>query len=584
MTNRLYIDIDIEFEDVKFLRATAMIKESYIDMIVMIQHGTGRFEVAEGKNALVTGYVREISNSKLTEFNHKPDTTYPILQSRDFYKELRLRGYHYKDLFRQVQEARGDGSEGKIKWEQNFVAYMDCMLQIGIVGKDSRSLMLPTSIERMTISHKLHREFLKDLEDEEGFIFDVKCDRDLRLIQSGGIEIKGLQAMPVTRRKPPGDPVLERCEFIPHLPTPKMNLVNALRVAVQIALENFPMIREVKAVEVDAGEVYPPLIESLQLALGDLPLITSDLHFLTSREVELSNINVSDGHISVESGNLFTITKNSIHNSDYLSLLYTTIVDKGYLITRESKALILDDIPKFKDFNLIAMIPTEEENLILLKRQSVDLQDVAVVKIGHNDTDYTWIGELQTAVKAKHVLIVSDNDQNSGVLGLVNCIRKEPKSDHVTCLVIDDKTAPPFDILNPFYRSHLKLGLAVNFLRNGHWGSYRHLQLIPPTEFGARRDHCFANTLTRGDISSLTWMTGPYNFTRPKNEIVRVCYSSLNFRDVMLASGKLAAEVLDSGRLDQECVLGFEYSGITESGRRVMGMVISGAMATFVGE
>lgn len=50
----------------------------------------------------------------------------------------------------------------------------------------------------------------------------------------------------------------------------------------------------------------------------------------------------------------------------------------------------------------------------------------------------------------------------------------------------------------------------------------------------------------------------------------------------MLASGKLSAEVLDSGRLDQECVLGFEYSGITESGRRVMGMIISGAMATYV--
>lgn len=97
-----------------------------------------------------------------------------------------------------------------------------------------------------------------------------------------------------------------------------------------------------------------------------------------------------------------------------------------------------------------------------------------------------------------------------------------------------------------------------------------------------RRDHCYANTLTKADISSLTWLTGPYNYTRPKNEMARVKFASLNFRDVILASGKLNAEVLDSGRLDQECVLGFEYSGVSESGRRIMGMVISGAMATYV--
>lgn len=97
-----------------------------------------------------------------------------------------------------------------------------------------------------------------------------------------------------------------------------------------------------------------------------------------------------------------------------------------------------------------------------------------------------------------------------------------------------------------------------------------------------RRDHCYANTLTKADISSLSWLTGPYNYTRPKNELARVKYASLNFRDVMLASGKLNAEVLDSGRLDQECILGFEYSGIGESGRRIMGMIISGAMATYV--
>lgn len=97
-----------------------------------------------------------------------------------------------------------------------------------------------------------------------------------------------------------------------------------------------------------------------------------------------------------------------------------------------------------------------------------------------------------------------------------------------------------------------------------------------------RKDHCFANTLSKADMSSLNWITGPFNYSRPQKEMVRVKYASLNFRDVMLASGKLQAEVLDSGRLDQECILGFEYSGVSENGRRIMGMIISGALATYV--
>lgn len=45
MNNRLYIEVEVEFEDVKFIRATGIPSDTHIDMIVMINHGTGRFEV-----------------------------------------------------------------------------------------------------------------------------------------------------------------------------------------------------------------------------------------------------------------------------------------------------------------------------------------------------------------------------------------------------------------------------------------------------------------------------------------------------------------------------------------------------------
>lgn len=86
--------------------------------------------------------------------------------------------------------------------------------------------------------------------------------------------------------------------------------------------------------------------------------------------------------------------------------------------------------------------------------------------------------------------------------------------------------------------------------------------------------------LHRGDLSSFRWFEGPLD---PNDCEIKVIYSSVNFRDVMLATGRLAVDLYGSSRLDQSCVLGFEYSGIeTSTGRRIMSMVAKGGVASYV--
>lgn len=99
----------------------------------------------ENSTAVVTGKITEVP--KMAPFSALPPlppTEFPIMQERDFYKELRLRGYHYSGAFRSVLEARGDGLYGKVRWDLNWISFMDCLLQINILSKDSRSLLLPT--------------------------------------------------------------------------------------------------------------------------------------------------------------------------------------------------------------------------------------------------------------------------------------------------------------------------------------------------------------------------------------------------------------------------------------------------------
>lgn len=63
---------------------------------------------------------------------------------------------------------------------------------------------------------------------------------------------------------------------------------------------------------------------------------------------------------------------------------------------------------------------------------------------------------------------------------------------------------------------------------------------------------------------------------------MRVMYSSLNFRDVMTATGKISESHTHGNRATNLCSLGFEYSGISDTGRRVMGMLEYGALATHI--
>lgn len=84
--------------------------------------------------------------------------------------------------------------------------------------------------------------------------------------------------------------------------------------------------------------------------------------------------------------------------------------------------------------------------------------------------------------------------------------------------------------------------------------------------------HAYVNQIVKGDLSTLKWLEGPLSPKIKNPDLVYVVYSSINFRDIMLSTGKLATEVGAKHRLAQDCVIGFEYCGIDVSGRRIMGM------------
>lgn len=89
------------------------------------------------------------------------------MDTKDIYKELRLRGYQYSGLFRSLKSASVTGKNGHITWTGNWVAFMDNMLQMMILRHNSRSLFVPTKIRKFIIDPKYHVQVFENLPIEE---------------------------------------------------------------------------------------------------------------------------------------------------------------------------------------------------------------------------------------------------------------------------------------------------------------------------------------------------------------------------------------------------------------------------------
>uniref|UniRef100_A0A182RRM2 Uncharacterized protein n=1 Tax=Anopheles funestus TaxID=62324 RepID=A0A182RRM2_ANOFN len=573
-------EMPVEFSDIEFLRATTLVGDQQVTLTVDLNEITGHFEVREGTALVVTGRIQALTNYKPPVIEHKKSSAV-MLPSKDFYKELRLRGYHYGGFFRSVLESAADGSYAKIEWKFNWTALLDCILQVAIIAVDSRSLVIPTRIDSIKIDPIQHKGTDQSLGNEVPS-YNVRFDPELNLLQCGAIEIRGLNASTIARRLPPGVPVLESYKFQPYYPQNTVQPATAVSTIVQTILENQATI--LFSVTEIHSKTRDPIISLFGDAIGDLPLVKAHLTLLSTAKPEpIPNVTISEDKLMKQRNVLLLICENLFNDDEFISDAINSLSDQGFILLREAEGYRLQD--SHRRLQLVSTIPIEGETYLLLQQKKSAMStsvDSHVIKISSNDTTHNWLLELKQEVKTKPIILYAQNDPSSGIIGLVNCIRKEPSVQTVSCFFIDDPNAPPFDASNAFYKDQIELGLAINVYRNGQWGSYRHFKLLEEPRYESTTNHCFANCVKPGDLSSFTWMVGPLSEQPPSSPLVRVVYSSLNFKDVMIATGRLTIETFCTDRLQQECILGFEYSGVTATGKRVMGIIPAGSMATII--
>ncbi|XP_056626779.1 fatty acid synthase [Triplophysa dalaica] len=225
--------------------------------------------------------------------------------------------------------------------------------------------------------------------------------------------------------------------------------------------------------------------------------------------------------------------------------------------------------------------------LFLCRRQTPQKQPVT---ISVDPTDYKWVDTLKSTLAESSdspVWLMATHGHN-GVVGMVNCLRQEPGGNRIRCAFVSNlsKSAkvPSLVSTHEDFQDVLQRDLTMNVFRDGLWGIFKH-QLLSQDLSEESVEQAYVNVLTRGDLSSLRWIASPLRHFVPSNPYVQLCrvyYSSLNFRDIMLATGKLPPDAIPGDIALQQCMLGMEFSGRDPNGKRVMGLLPAKGLATCV--
>ncbi|CAL8464659.1 g4194 [Coccomyxa elongata] len=198
-------------------------------------------------------------------------------------------------------------------------------------------------------------------------------------------------------------------------------------------------------------------------------------------------------------------------------------------------------------------------------------------------------GEAQPKEKVpeRRLWLYGSMAASPGTCGLYRTARTEPMGERLRLLFNGEP------IINPAHGNKhdpadadamlaqaMKLDLCQNVFVDGKWGTYKMVKatwepeekLPSETQYGAHMD-----IGQYGDLNTLRWVENEFD-PAPNMLHCEVIYGALNFKDVMLAYGKLNRDMMSNGYVG--CKLGFEFSGML-NGRRIMG-VAKQAIATHV--
>ncbi|CAH1180924.1 unnamed protein product [Phyllotreta striolata] len=536
--------LPVVFERVEFKESVTLTQDGNTEFLVSIMKESGHFQVVHAGVAVVLGTIRFTSDAN-SEFKYKyiENTRSELVVTREnFYKEAHLRKYNYFNEFQGIIKCDVDGLNGEIEWFDNYTSFLDSMLQLSLLDNTSRCFLIPCEIKRVVIDPAAHTQETRQK------AIRVTRDPHCNVVKTNAIEICGVKFKKIPlQEKPQPDVLQETFEFVA-FDSPdndKFDLQTSLRIALQIIIQNTPgLIKKLLVGEFLVEENSKKLTTQVKEILKDQVM------------TEVNYIPINDAH---ETFQIILTDVNNLQKIDS-KLLSTLLNENGFLLCTGNPNEICLEYTE-------TIFKTPNVSLLRPKRNFPESYNTVNIRTA----DFKWLEKLKNHIvnnEQKTIVLFSQSDDYSGIIGLQKCLMAEEARVEFNAVIINDKNADIFSVDDGFYREQIAKGLALSFLQGGQWGTFVHL---PSMELAPRQcKNASIGLRIPDDWSTLCWIEKPTLLQgESKGEIVNVHFSTINPRDKLFLIGKAP----------EEFNFGLEYSGVTETNRKVMGIVDKGSFS-----
>lgn len=158
--------LPVIIQRISILRSTVIFPNTDMKFYVNILRHSGDFEVAESNSIIATGNIMLLENYNYEHKYFEENIDSEIISMNDFYQEVNLRKYNYRDLFKCVTEYDMKKNKARIMWYDKYDVFLDGMIQTVILDyMNNRDLRVPTFIEKIIIDP---RSFLNEASNKKG--------------------------------------------------------------------------------------------------------------------------------------------------------------------------------------------------------------------------------------------------------------------------------------------------------------------------------------------------------------------------------------------------------------------------------
>ncbi|VVC46315.1 Hypothetical protein CINCED_3A018656 [Cinara cedri] len=571
-------NVPVVFDNVRFFKQLPIPANGKFTLNVNILAGSGEFDVRESGSVVVSGFVKIQTSDEQTQLPEIKSYEINQLSTADIYQDLACKGYKYSKAFQGINVASNDGNSGYIAFDGNWAPFIESLLQLHLLKLDTRDHYAINYLFKLSINPEKQYKSVSS----NAAAFSVY--ENIGVIKSAGVEIRDVRSTSVPVRKELQQNFdLESYIFVPFVSDQAVS--EPLNYIVQVVLENACGPFDVTEVVTAQRELLVSQILTLASAKYPFPINANVYAKDVNRyESEQSTADFYEQDLTsnkLERQSFFVVATSVVENADLLKNVLSGVQTGGFLLTVESK---FDS--KFRQVGLDVVAKySDGQNFYVLLKKTAEAPSPVIVPVA---SSLSWVESLKSNIRTasssnRDIVLISQNLESTGVIGLTKSLRQELNGEFVKCVSIKDNKAPAFSASTPVYREQLKKGLSVNVYKDGVWGT---CLFVPYENAQVQAEHAFINTTKVGDVNSLQFIEGKLSIYNPKEypdyELCYPYYVPLTGLDTKIAKGILPNKETNGDLVQQGTCLGLEFSGRDSHGKRIIGLVPGGALATSV--